>query len=319
MSADGRIFPVNISSVKRFHQCRTRWLIEWHLNRVPREGALPLNLGKLVHVAFEKYLLQEEPSMEKALRATVSEWIDTLTAQKAAGMLTDQEFEEGIEAKEALDDLWEPLTLWRDQYPVGQVLEVEEPFELPHPDDPTVLVRGRPDRMALVFGKLVHIQNRTLAPGINFGMYTERAKRDYHELIYAWAMKQKYPQYQYGGTLMNLIRKLKYRAKPTKNCPEGKILHSTDEIFGQFMVPMMDHQIGLAMTNLLYDANEMRRVVQQYEEAKIIPSPNRQLDGGPYGNKIDPYFNVFMGKYSVYDDTFFKEKEDLYAAATDES
>lgn len=312
------MFHVNISSVKRFHQCRARWLIEWHLNRVPREGALPLNLGKLVHVAFEKYLLNQSSSMLSAVDAALAEWTDTVSKQHTAGLLNDSEFGEAIDAAKALNDLREPLALWKDQFPVAKVLEVEEPFEFPHTMDAGIIVRGRPDRMAIVFGKLVHIQNRTLAAGINFGLYTELAKRDYHELVYAWAMQLKYPDLKYGGSLMNLIRKLKYRGAPTKACPEGKILHTTDEMFGQFMVPMLDQQIEWAMGDLLTDVREMERVVTAYEEHGKLPSPNRQRDGGPYGNKKDPYFDVFMGKVDIYDDKYFKPREDMYAA-TDES
>jgi hypothetical protein len=313
------MFTVNISSVKRFHQCRARWLIEWHLNRVPREGALPLNLGKLVHVAFEKYLLNQSTSMLAAIDATLAEWTDTIGKQHEAGLLDDAEFGEAIDAAKALNDLREPLALWKDQFPVQQVLEVEEPFEFPHPLDNNIIVRGRPDRMAVVYGKLVHIQNRTLAAGVNFGLYTELAKRDYHELVYAWAMQLKYPHLKYGGTLMNLIRKLKYRGVPTKACPEGKILHTTDEMFGQFMVPMLDKQVHQAMNDLLYDVMDMQACITDYETNNVMPSPNRQRDGGPYGNKKDPYFDVFMGKVDINDDKFFKPREDMYTPVTDES
>ena len=312
------MFTVNISSVKRFHACRARWLIEWHLNRVPREGALPLNLGKLVHVAFEKYLKGEVASMYFALTSTQKEWLDELAIRVQNGEINEAEAQEGLDASEALDSLIEPLTAWKDQYPIGEPLEVEQPFEFPHPDDPNVIIRGRPDRMAPVFGKLAHIQNRTLAAGVNFGLYSELAKRDYHELVYAWAMQKKYPDWKYAGTLMNLIRKLKFRAKPTKNCPEGKILHTLDEIFTQVMVPMLDNQISLAMSDLLKDAHEMQRVIHEWDKFHVLPSPNRKLDGGPYGNHIDPYFNVFTGKTSIYDDKFFKPREDMYVSAEDQ-
>lgn len=322
---------VNISGVKRFKECRARWLIEWHLNRVPIEGALPLNLGKLVHEVFDCYLtpavipiqggtIPVRHTMQGAIQQTVGKWVDAATTNLAAQRISQREYEDMIAAKEAFDDLWEPLQHWKDQFPIERTLEVEAPFEYPHPSDPSIIIRGRPDRVAVVFGRRVHIQNRTLAAGINFGLYTELAKRDYHELIYAWAMQQKYPDLSGGGTLMNLIRKLKYRAKPTKNNPEGKILHDLSEIFGQYMVPMKDEQVELALADLLWDAHEMRRTIEEFETTGRFPAPNRKLDGGPYGNRIDPYFNVFMGKVSVHDNTFFKNREDMYAGtAEDES
>lgn len=312
------MYPVNISGVKRFHQCRLRWLIEWHLNRVPRAGALPLNLGKLVHIAFEKFFLLEVPSLATAVDVALCEWTTTNAAQYAAGMLNDAEYAEAVAAAVALKDLQEPLAYWRDEFPITKVLEVEAPFEFPHPFDPTIAVRGRPDRMAVVFGKLVHVQNRTLAAGVNFGLYTELAKRDYHELVYAWAMQKKYPDLKYGGSLMNLIRKLKFRSKPTKACPEGKVIHAPNEMFGQFMVPMLDNQIDLAMHDLRKDTHEMQRTIAVYESEGEFPSPNRQRDGGPFGNSKDIYFDVFMGKISVDDDKWFKTREDMYAP-TDES
>lgn len=304
-------FKLNISSVKRFKECRARWLVEWHLNRVPTEGALPLNLGKLVHLVFETHLAEKmrggTMSMAEAMAVELHNW------NASATLLHGKEQQDMTDAAEAFRTLAEPLSHWVDEFPITRVLEVEEPFEYPHPDDPTVVIRGRPDRMAIVYDRGVHIQNRTLASGINFGLYTELAKRDYHELIYAWAMKQKYPDLKYGGTLMNLIRKLKYRGVPTKACPEGKILHELSEIFGQYMVPMLSAQIDHALRDILWDANEMRRTIQEYEDKGVFPSPNRKLDGGPYGNKIDPYFGVFMGKVSVDDPEYFKPREEMYA------
>ena len=298
---------VNISSTKQFQYDRARWLFGWHLNRVPRSGERPLNFGKMMHEVFERHV-RDDMTMKKAIVDVRSDWNDLIAKS------TDEfEKSDGQDALDDLKELTEPLEMWKDIYPVERTLEVEVAFEYPHPLDPTLMIKGRPDRMAIIYGKLFHIQNRSLAASKNIGLYTELMHRDMHELIYAWAMQKKYPDIAYGGTLFNLVRKLKYRGKPTKKDPDGKILNSLDKIMGQYMIPTLPDQIDIALRDLKWIADEMDRTVRDYEEHGIIPASNRGLDGGYFGSKKDHYFDVLMnGVEGLKDDKLFKDRDDMY-------
>lgn len=307
-------FIVNISSVHRFQQCRLRWYFEWVLNRVPRENEQALTFGKMLHEIFERHFISALTMQEATdiVRKEYQSKIDpAFEAQneKAVLSITD--------ALDQLSAVEEALVQWHDVFIPEQTLAIEQPFEFPHPADPTIIVRGRPDREWVMQGKLFHVQNRSLAPSKNIGLYLELAKRDYHEHIYKWAMTQKYPDIPWGGVVMNILRKLKYRGVPTKKDPEGKILHEVDEILYQGIVTLSDQQTELALSDLLYDAKEMRRTIYEAKTTGKLPSPNRRLDAGPFGNKMDPWFPVFTGQVSVNDDAFFKDREDMYKPVTD--
>src|SRR6185503_7669879 len=221
-----------------------------------------------------------------------------------------------LEALEDIDLFTEPMCMWRDNYPFEiPVLEVEAPFEIAHPMDDSIGLLGRPDRVGVLWGQLFHVQNRSLAAGVNFGVYTELAKRHYHEHLYAHALHQKYPQYPYGGTIFNLLRKLKYRGVPTKKDPAGKILHKPTEILSQHMMmidlagPLHRH----VMESLLKHIREMRETERRFREFGEWPAVNEKMNGGVYGNRVDEYFRVLVGELSLDDDRYFRSREDTYA------
>jgi hypothetical protein len=114
---------------------------------------------------------------------------------------------------DAFKDTAEALTHWQDLFSIDETLEVETPFEFVHPDDSSIVVRGRPDRVVVSMGRIFHMQHRSLAAGRNIAQYTEPAKLDMHELVYAYHLRTKYAAkgLSYGGTIFNIIRKLKYR------------------------------------------------------------------------------------------------------------
>ena len=295
---------LNVSSVKLFQKCRLRWLYEFVYGRVPRKGSLPLEFGKLLHIVFE-YHVRDGLAMGEAIDVAIADWQARMVSAEYLDRLA------GEEACAELHSMREPLSLWTDQYPMT-TLAVEEPFEYPHPTEPGLSIKGRPDREVLCFGKLWHVQNRSLNAGKKILLYSELMKSDLHELTYAWALPQKYPQYEYGGTIFNIVRKLKYRGKPTKAVPEGKILHTLDEIMGQIAVPMLETQKAHALMDLAWIGREMDHVIQEAHEGRF-PARNRDMDGGPFGNSKDPYWPVFMGEADLFDDTLFKSREDPYA------
>jgi hypothetical protein len=219
-----------------------------------------------------------------------------------------------------LDSYTEVLCQWRDQYPFDiPVLEAETPFVLISPYDETIEFIGRPDRVGVIFGRLFHVQNRSLAQGTNFDLYIRLAKRHLHELVYGYALAEKYKEYPYGGTLFNLLRKVSYRGKPTKACPEGKVLRGIEECLWQGMVNFSHEDL----TAGVYRATQWARLMRETELDFIIhgnlPLPNERMNGGMFGNMIDPYFEVLQGDISLDDDKFFKDRENTYSGGLEDN
>jgi len=309
------LYYVNVSSVQAYMKCPFRWVCAWVENRVPADDARPLRFGKLLHKVYERHQA-EGMSMQDALALSRSEW-QTLAA------LTQPDTPDWSVARDALADLeqiWEPMLLWKDRYPFEiPVLEAEAAFTMPHPMDAKIIMRGRPDRAGVHQGRVYHVQNRSLASGVNFPLYLELQKRSYHEHLYGAWLAQKYPQYELGGTFYNLYRKLKYRKKATvKQVAAGEpgdILHPISELFWQH--PMtIDLKSSLhehVMKSLLQHIHAMQETERRYREDGVVPPPNESIHGGPYGNSVDPYYRVLTGEIELSDDQYFKNRESTYA------
>jgi hypothetical protein len=304
---------VNVSSVKAFQRCRARWLYEYHMGRVPRQTSPALEFGKLLHVVFELHF--QGFGMAEAMEKAATMWAEL---GRQAG--TEGERQVILEAVVDLGDMREPLTMWEDKFPIQETLEVEEPYDFPHPLDPTITIRMRPDRVVRCFDKLFHVQNRSLSPGRNIGLYLELMREDMHELLYGTGLVGKYgltPD-QYGGTIFNIVKKLKYRSVPTNRYPLGKPLRRLEEMLVQHAIPILPAAQERALKDLQKIAMEMERTIED-AAGGVMPARNRELDGGAFGNRLDPYWKVFTGEATIWDDTLFKGRSDPYApSATEE-
>jgi len=297
-------YAVNVSSIQDYMQCRYRWVCKWVLNRVPRNEGPALTAGKLLHQIFEGHFRSGKPLVEVA-----DHWIrEHIEAGQA---LTDVEREYTAKAIQQVVDLQEALPLWRDQYPVEGTLEVEEPFELLLSQYPGILWKGRPDRVVTCMGSVWHCQNRGLAASLNFGVYVQLAKRHYHEHLYAESLSREYPGLPYGGTLFNLVRKLKYRTNVGKSNEKTK---TAEEMFWQH--PMSVNLNGYlhreVMGAMYQHVLDMIETEQAYRSYGTYPAPNEEQNGGFSGNSIDPYFRVLISEVELSDDRYFKDREELY-------
>jgi len=312
MSRATKPYFVNVSSVQDFMQCRFRWWCKWVMNRVERDEAPALTAGKLLHVIFEEAHKKGIPLDEAA-----AQQIDELNAHLATNAEDERELAAGEKARKVIEDLGEGLKLWKDKYPFDiPVLEVEEPFEISFKELADVVFRGRPDRVSVMQNSIWHVQNRGLAAGTNFGIYIATAKRHYHEHLYAEHLAMKYPQYKYGGTMFNLVRKLKYRTKVTKSNPAGETKTADELVFQHPMT--INLKSGLhkhVMLSLFQHVADMQEVIRKWEENEDIPAPNEKLNAGPFGNRVDPYFRVLTGEITLDDNEVFKDREDTYAPA----
>lgn len=306
------MYYVNVSSVQDFEQCRYRWLCKWVLNRVPRIEGPALAAGKLLHLGFERHA-REDITLQSAMFAETYAF-QALTVQ--AFGLTDAERAPLQKALETVHDLYEAWPLWEDKYPMDvAVLEAEEPFEIAFPELPGVIFRGRPDRVCIMNGLVWHVQNRGLAANMNFATYARLAKRHKHEHLYAEHLAKKYARDgEYGGTLFNLVRKLKFRTNVGKKNEATK--KGTDMFWQHPMsINLRSLQHESVMRDLFYHVEEMQRVEREYRESGRIPAPNDKMNGGFNGSSEDPYFKLLIGEIELRDDRFFKDREDTYAVA----
>lgn len=309
MGDTGKLIPTpvpspylaNISSVQDFMQCRYRWACKWVYNRVPRTEPRALSFGKLLHNVFEDHLLSGDP-MDKVIDRQIVEW----RTQAAVANRDVAEVTAALSAITDLESYREVLCQWKDQYPCDiPVLEVETPFEIDVGHD--IKIKGKPDRVSVVFGRAFHIQNRSLAATTNFDLYTHLAKRHLHELVYGYAISRKFQQYPYGGTIFNLLRKITHRSKT------GKILHPLSECLWQGMLNFSQEELESGVQRAKAWIQEMREEHENILVLKEMPLPNERLNGGPYGNSIDPYFLVLQKEISLDDDRYFKHREETYA------
>lgn len=295
-------YIVNVSSIQDFYQCRYRWLCKWVLNRVPKDDALALDVGKLIHLFFEDHFQNGVPLAE-ACAAQCQALIEAVGKEKAEPVVSK------------ILDFMEALPQWRDAYPFEvAVLEVEQPFQVSFPEMPGVIFRGRPDRVGIMSGCIWHVQNRGLAASENFGTYVRKAKRHYHEHLYAEYLSQKYADLgPYGGTLFNLIRKLKYRTYAGKKNEKVK---TAVEMFWQH--PMSVNITApfhkAVMHDMFEHVREMQRVEQLWRTERRLPAPNEKYG---FGHAEDPFLKVLLGEADLFDDRYFKPREETYEEVHD--
>lgn len=306
-------YVVNVSEVQQWMRCPFRWWAGWVMNKVPVGSSQPLEFGKLIHRIFEDYHTMKTPDMLVAISRARIDWINQMENAGLLG-LGISDIAVGTKVLKQLDDMTEALVQWHDIYTFDIVcLEAEVPFELELGDG--IIARGRPDRVAVRDGLLWHVQHKALAAGTNFAIFTDLAKRSYHEHLYAKALWAKYKgKFRgYGGTQFDLIRKLKYRTKITKANPLGEC-KEYKEMFQQMPMSVdlespLHHHV---MDSLKYHIQSMRRARAEWRSFGIIPAPNENMNGGMYGNSPDAYFRVLTGEIELDDPRYFMEREDTY-------
>jgi hypothetical protein len=303
-------YVVNITSVNDFAACRFRWLCKWVLNRVPIHDSVPLTVGQMGHIIFED-VHKGLGDFKGVIQSRRAEWHEQM-------ILEADTFNHAVMQKaiQTLDDLTEALIQWKDGYEFEiPCLETECPFEFDLM--PGVVLRGRPDRVGVMEGALWHVQHKFLAGQTHFGVYLDLAKRNYHEHAYMEALHQKYPQYEVGGTLFDLIRKLKYRTYVGK---KNETTKTYEEMFMQFPMsidlnsPLHQH----VMESIKSHVMEMRMVEELYRMNGSIPAPNEGANGGYFHNQPDDFFRVLVGEIQLDDDRYFKPRVETYAVTEEE-
>lgn len=307
-------YKINVSQIKQFSKCPYRWWAQYVINRVPLVTPAALDGGKIYHRAHERH---------EAGRATGMSLREALAAECAdfrAKIPTEPEVCHAMLEKAVVtfEDVIEAMDLHEDKFLIQKVLEVEVAHEWDDPVLQSVTWLGRPDKGIVSGSRLWHVQRRGLAASKNFATYVRLQKRSYHEHLYAEMFHAKYPQFKVGGTVFDLLRKLKYRTNVGRSNEKVK---TADEMFYQQIMTVnlkSDLHIDVMNTMRRYAA-EMIEVRRAWEEDLVIPLPNDEENGGYSGSSEDPYFKVLIGETTLDDDTLFKDRQDQYAERTEEA
>jgi len=285
---------ISVSSIQDYQADRLRWCFKWVENRVPLRVPQALEVGKVLHKAFEAAF---------TLGTNVGHELEKLLPPSGTLLLEESE----RKADQELRGLIEPLTLWEDHFPIEKTLEVEQPFEFT--TEAGIPFRGRPDRVAVVFGKVFHIQNKSVGAAVDPGTYIRLAQRNMHELLYGRHLRTKYADYEYGGTLYNIVRKLQYRTRAKGK--DNAIINPTSKMFLQTVIGLDDEQASIARRDLAILSVEMDRTADRYLAGEMPPS-TRKADSGPFGNGTDAYLPVLLGETSLEDPSLYTDREETY-------
>jgi hypothetical protein len=262
--------------------------------RAPRGVGAALTVGIILHMVFEAFFKNEIEDMGDHLTKLMNEMPENKKKERAT-----------------LAELVDPLREWKEELPIQETLEVEEPFEFEIENANGIKFQGRPDRVVKCMDKVFHYQHKSMGQGRDVGAYISLARRSLHELVYGLVLEEKYKDIaDYGGTIYNLIRKLQYRSKAKGK--EGKILRPASAFFSQTFVGVDREEQVKAMLELPYLANMMNATTTAYLNGDMVV-PHREADAGYNGYGIDAYTPVIMGEADLDDDRLFMPKDDLYA------
>lgn len=262
---------VNVSAVKTFLYDQLDWYFAYHLKRVPIRREPALELGTAWHQLMEEFARSGDRAKAKA----------------------------GVEPFEEAEYLLDLFDHYNERFQFDETLLIEAPLETQLLGGPHTLV-GRPDRVVRYQSKLWHVQNRTLSDRAVMPVYLAAAERDLHELAYAYLIQRHFKLHpdQYGGTLMNIARKVSRK----------KLVEDPDAAFVQEFIPIDSAQVAEAIEDIIQVADDMEAIISGRRRAV----QNRDSDRGRFGNRLSPYFEVRRGRQTLYEESSFKTTESRY-------
>jgi hypothetical protein len=277
---------LNVSAAKAFLTDQMDWYYAYHLRRVPRGPVMPLALGTVWHVLMENYF--STGSKEEA---------KIIAQLKITEVMAEERGDWAHEFQLEAEHLFHLFDFYEDRYAPEETLAIESAIEAPLG---THILVGRPDTVIRWRGKLWHRQNRTLSDRTLIPLYLQTAERDLHEVAYAGLIAHRYgiPLSEYGGTLMNIVRKVSKK----------KLMENPDAAFVQEFIPITPQSVLEALGDLEQIATDMEAIIQGSRRAVS----NREQDRGRFGNRLSPYFEVKMGRASIQDNWFFRTVPDRY-------
>jgi len=285
---------VNISAIKTFQYDQMDWYYAYVLKRVPRRPEMALHLGTLWHTLLEEFAKSgSKDAAKEVARQSIEQTTQFLSIDPASNSSFVEEF---LDDSEHLFNLFDA---YEERHKFDETLAVEGAIEMPILGGPHTLI-GRPDRVVLYQKKFWHVQNRTLSDRTVMPVYLAAAERDIHELGYAAMICHKYgePLIRYGGTLMNICRKVSKK----------KLAEDPHAAFIQEFIPIDPKQVAEALEDISQIADDMDAISRGARRAL----QNRDTDKGRFGNRLSAYFEVKLGRASIYDDHLFQTSVSRY-------
>lgn len=292
---------VSVTEMKDFLRDRWRWYAAWVLNRVPRRHQTALDVGKAFHRAMELHLTLGMPPAG-AHTVVLQEMQAALDNARREGRYEDAD--DLLKALREFTQLASHMAAFRDAWKFERTLAIEKPLEGPSlivRNEKRWRIRGIPDRVVVMQGKTWHVQNRALDGKRNIILYNELLARDMHENLYAWLIQHAYPDWEHGGTLLNVVRKLK-----AERNPESALWYQQPVGIDSFSVARAVQRARLIAMEM---ANS-EELAEKFGHDALIDNPG--LDGGWYGNSRDGYVDVLFGRATLQDDTLFRDREETY-------
>lgn len=289
---------LSVSDVLVFQRCEHEWYCRCWKRRVPRRPDAALAAGTFWHALLADFA--RERDRDAAFSAAHDRMAEMRTHIEAFGdSSTVREFQVQCEGLLALFTKYEDQALSYDTIAIEKALTapIPERFTQIHPH---VLV-GTPDRVVRApDGKVWAIQYKTVSDRTPVSIFVAIAERSLHELVYAYLIMDSLglQASQYGGTILNVTRKLSQRA--LRDRPESA--------FVQEFVPIRYVEVERALRDLAHIGDRMERIVRGDAE----PIHNRMADTNRFGNVLNPYWDVRRGLAELDDDRWFMDSDDRY-------
>jgi len=275
----------SVSEVLDFIHCPQYWANKYVFQRQEIAPiAKPLRVGTAVHEVLEQFMLGR----------------DKLGVDPVSTRLTEPEDDLIGEVMDLLMDEWYGVHV------LGQpkwtaVISTEEPLALYIGGH---LVVGTPDAVVEYNGKLWHVQHKTLAQSKPVATFIKLVARSYHEALYHWMLRAKFPDREIGGTMLNIVRKMS-RKRAQEDPTQGLWLE---------WLAIDNDKSARALKDLTYYLDLMadqREILdtKRHRDMPFVPQ-NRKMCAGTFGNSLCTYYHVCQDNGQIlWDDRLFQETD----------
>ena len=296
---------LSVSEIRDFQEDEFNWFCRYVRRRVPRRFPDPsLSAGTFWHTLMADFVRHGDKAhaLDLATEKMLQLRSDMLAFQASSEVLRD--FNTQCNA------LISAFATYHDFVADEETILIEEPLEAdlgagePTPGATPVTLVGTPDRVIrrASDATIWHVQYKTISDRTPIPVFVAMAERSLHELVYSYLIRTRFslPASQYGGTILNVVRKLSMKA--LRERPESA--------FVQEFIPIREEEVDGALRDIRVLAERMEAI----RLGRAHPVQNRQLDGGRFGNVLTPYWDVRRGLADLSDDSRFMDLPDRYAA-----
>jgi len=289
---------LSVSDINSFLVCEWDWWARAVVRRIPRRPAAELYVGTFWHGLLAE--ATKTGSKTAALASAIPRMAEM--RDKIAVFGDEEEVQQFVDQAERLLSLFDHYS---DFVADQETLFIETPLEAPLPywagskADHTLL--GTPDRVLRTRdGKVWNVQYKTISDRTPIAVYVASQERSLHELVYSFLIEQKLAlgDGQYGGTILNVTRKLSHKA--IKERPETAFI--------QEMIPIRPEEVKNALFDIAVWADRMDDIANGRRQ----PTQNRLADLNRFGNVLSPYWDARRGLVDLRDDRFFQNAEQRY-------